>query len=359
MNFIQSFTQKSITNKSKTGSSSHYILRKVLGRGAFGTVYLAYKNGEDGNENGSECAIKSTYQDMKYKNREGSILKMLSHPGIVKIFDIFYNKKKSKTYLNIVMEYFPVNLHQLIESKYDQQQRLEYTDIKWYSLQLFRTVGYLETLNLCHRDIKPQNILVNHPKRVIKVCDFGSAKRLSSSESNKHYICSRFYRAPELLLKSTHYDCAVDLWSVGCCMAEMYLSHPLFNGSNTNNQIHLIMNVLGDVPRNYPSGKYTDYSVNIGMATVDEWKEVLKIEKNATKLDYPTSGGSEDLKFLRLMLQFDPAKRLNLKQTLNHAYFEEFVFGTNRRKQNDHVRYPDPQWTEHELLIIDALQKER
>lgn len=91
---------------------------------------------------------------------------------------------------------------------------------------------YIHSLGICHRDIKPQNLLVDPQTHSLKVCDFGSAKRLVRGEINVSYICSRYYRAPELIFGATEYTNAIDVWSVGCVMAEMLLGQPLFPGDS-------------------------------------------------------------------------------------------------------------------------------
>ena len=371
---------------STSTSRNDYQTIRTLGSGAFGTVYLCQYQPSSSNSsnillededddmtshkstNKQMVALKETYQDMKYKNREAEVLKTIKHPGIVKVFDIFYTKKnrgsKAATYLNIAMEYFPGTLHEVIERHKHQDARLSYQDIRWYTLQLFRTVGYLETLSLCHRDIKPHNILVDHNKKLIKMCDFGSAKKLIESESNKHYICSRFYRAPELLGKSTHYSCSVDLWSTGCCMAEMYLSQPLFNGSNTAHQLKLIRNVLGEFPENYPSRTRTNYAKRRGIASLAQWKKTLKLKENKKKLQYPEGQLNDvrhcqDLRFIRAILQYNPDKRYSLKQTLAHPYFKPLVSPTNQeRVAMEQNGYRKIQWTLHEQGLLQKISSE-
>lgn len=95
--------------------------------------------------------------------------------------------------------------------------------LKLYVYQCFRALAYIHALGVCHRDIKPQNLLVDPETHTLKVCDFGSAKRLVQGEVNVSYICSRYYRAPELIFGATEYNNAIDVWSVGCVMAELLL----------------------------------------------------------------------------------------------------------------------------------------
>lgn len=97
---------------------------------------------------------------------------------------------------------------------------------------MFRALAYIHALGICHRDIKPQNLLVHPDSHELKVCDFGSAKRLLKGEVNVSYICSRYYRAPELIFGATDYTQSIDVWSVGCVIAELLLGQPLFPGDS-------------------------------------------------------------------------------------------------------------------------------
>lgn len=87
--------------------------------------------------------------------------------------------------------------------------------VKLYLYQLSRALSHIHALGICHRDIKPQNLLVNPTNQQLKLCDFGSAKALVKGEPNVSYICSRYYRAPELIFGSTDYSTAIDIWSQG------------------------------------------------------------------------------------------------------------------------------------------------
>ena len=86
---------------------------------------------------------------------------------------------------------------------------------------------------VCHRDIKPQNLLIDPSCHILKICDFGSAKKLVEGENSVNYICSRYYRAPELLLGKKNYSTQVDMWSAGCVFGEMLLGKVLYKGKDT------------------------------------------------------------------------------------------------------------------------------
>ena len=140
-------------------------------------------------------------------------------------------------------------------------------EIKIYIYQLFRSLAYIHSQGICHRDIKPQNLLLDPNTGVLKLCDFGSAKILVENEPNVSYICSRYYRAPELIFGATNYttkigeshlnnrsqslanDKAADVWSTGCVMAELMLGQPLFPGESGIDQLVEIIKVLGTPTR--------------------------------------------------------------------------------------------------------------
>lgn len=117
--------------------------------------------------------------------------------------------------------------------------------VKLYAYQLLRSVGYISQKDICHRDIKPHNILVNPITNRLILCDFGSAKRLIKGEPNIAYICSRCYRAPELIFGATEYSSQIDVWSAGCCIAELFNGEPLFLGESAVDQLVEIIKVLG------------------------------------------------------------------------------------------------------------------
>ena len=104
-------------------------------------------------------------------------------------------------------------------------------------------------MGICHRDIKPQNLLLDPESGILKLCDFGSAKHLVRGEPNVSYICSRYYRAPELIFGATDYTTNIDVWSAGCVFAELMLGQPIFPGDSGVDQLVEIIKVLGTPTR--------------------------------------------------------------------------------------------------------------
>jgi glycogen synthase kinase 3 beta len=143
-----------------------------------------------------------------------------------------------------------------------QKQHMPVQYIKVYIYQLLKALEYIHGLGICHRDIKPQNLLLDTANSIFKLCDFGSAKILVKGEPNVAYICSRYYRAPELIFGATAYTTAIDIWSTGCVMAELILGAPMFPGASGMDQLVEIIKVLGTPTKEQiklMNPKYTEF----------------------------------------------------------------------------------------------------
>jgi len=219
-----------------------YSDSKVIGNGSFGVVFQARLH-----ENDQIVAIKRVLQDKRFKNRELNIMRKLDHCNIVKLIYYFFNdgERKDDIYLNLVLEYVPETVYRIVKHAIKNKQAIAPLYIKLYMYQLFRSLAYIHSLNICHRDIKPQNLLLNAETGVLKLCDFGSAKNLVRNEPNVSYICSRYYRAPELIFGATDYTTMIDVWSAGCVLAELILCQPIFPGESGVDQLVEIIKVLG------------------------------------------------------------------------------------------------------------------
>lgn len=127
----------------------------------------------------------------------------------------FYSQgENDDVFLNLVLEYLPETVYRGSRSFTKLKQTMPPLAIKLYIYQLFRSLAYIHSLGICHRDIKPQNLLIDASKGILKLCDFGSAKMLVESEPNVSYICSRYYRAPELIFGSTSYGVTIGTHSL-------------------------------------------------------------------------------------------------------------------------------------------------
>ncbi|CDH53318.1 pkinase-domain-containing protein [Lichtheimia corymbifera JMRC:FSU:9682] len=164
----------------KTGQDIqlHYSNYKVAGNGSFGVVYQAKLL-----RTGEEVAIKKVLQDRRFKNRELQIMRSVCHPNIVALKAFFYShgdvkKQKDEVYLNLVLEYIPETVYRASRHYAKAKQTMPMLLVKLYTYQLLRSLAYIHSLGICHRDIKPQNLLLDPSTGVLKLCDFGRIYRL-------------------------------------------------------------------------------------------------------------------------------------------------------------------------------------
>ncbi|KAA6382562.1 MAG: putative Glycogen synthase kinase-3 [Streblomastix strix] len=218
-----------------------YSTEKIIGRGSFGVVVQGTLH-----TTGETVAIKKVQQERRYKNRELSVMQLLNHPNCVNLKGYFYTQEEpDKQFMNVVMEYLPQTLYHVIHHFTKQKKALPPFYVQIFAYQLCRSLAYIHGKGLCHRDIKPQNLLVDTKNGALKLCDFGSAKFLSSTDPSIAYICSRYYRAPELIFGAQYYGTAVDIWSTGCVLAEMLIGRPFFPGESSTDQMINIIKIIG------------------------------------------------------------------------------------------------------------------
>ena len=216
-------SEKNKNESNKKSSDYLYKVDRVCGNGSFGIVFQAKVI-----QTGEVVAIKKVYQDRRYKNREYTLTKTLNHPNIIHLTHAFYTtgEKKDEIYLNLVMNYVSDNLNRINRTYIQKKEQFPIFLIKLYTFQIARALNYVHSKHICHRDIKPQNILIDPSTNRVYLCDFGSAKILNKDENNVQYICSRFYRAPELIMEITRYDESIDIWSFACVIAELLKGKP-------------------------------------------------------------------------------------------------------------------------------------
>ncbi|KAL7715154.1 Protein kinase gsk3 [Entamoeba marina] len=212
-------------------SDNIYKLEKVVGSGAFGIVVLC------NDKKGKNYAIKRVIQKTKESN-ELKIIQSLHHPNVIELRDYFYTQNNPEDLcLNIVVDYYPENLHELIGDYKNDFSPMPLRHVSIFSYQIARGLAYIHATGICHRDLKPQNILINRDTLSLKLCDFGTSKVLVPTERSECYVCTRYYRAPELLLGASMYGIAVDIWSYGCILVEMLTNDVLFQGKSSSEQL--------------------------------------------------------------------------------------------------------------------------
>lgn len=216
-------------------------------------------------------------------------------------------------YLNLVLEYVPDTVYRINKHYTKNEQRMPIILVKLYVYQMLRALAHIHSLGVCHRDIKPQNLLVNINTHALKLCDFGSAKALVKGEPNISYICSRYYRAPELIFGAVDYTVAIDVWSVGCVMAELLLGAPLFPGESGVDQLVEIIKVLGTPTReeiHAMNPNYTEFK--FPQIKAHPWSKVFSKRMPQDAVD-----------LIGKLLVYSPTKRMTALEGMSHAFFDE------------------------------------
>lgn len=293
-----------------TDKEKEYVWVKEIGQGTFGVVYQAYHT-----QNKQTFAIKKVYQDPKCINREFSIVKELYHPNVIKIHDSFFTENEHNPQgvnLNIVMDFIPTTLNKMLRYYHKMGKQFPPMLAKLLIYQMLRSLAYIRGLRILHRDIKPPNILIDMNDYRLVLCDFGCAKKYNQNEESISYICSRFYRSPELILGSKNYGCEVDIWSAGCVIAEMFLGDPLFCGNNNKELFLRIVSILG--PPTEEDLQAMEYMHHINMPKFTP----IGLKKKLGGCVEPLA-----LDLLSKMLSYNPQTRITPFQALTHPYFDE------------------------------------
>ena len=293
-----------------------YEVLGVVGEGAYGIVYKC-KN----KETGKFVAIKK-FKEVEDKlvqktmRRELKMLQMLKHDNVVEFQDAFIYKQN----LFIVFEYVEQNLLEVLEKSPDG---LNPKLIRSFVFQMCKAVHYLHINKMIHRDVKPENLLIDENMK-LKLCDFGFARKIILNDKNNNvdamtdYVATRWYRSPELLLSNGIYGPEVDYWAIGCIMGELADGNPMFPGENEVDQLDCIIKILGNLPQELANMFYENPTYNR--------REMLKVNRpESLERRYMGKLGPTAIDFLKGLLQLDPNKRINDETVFKHKYFSCFM----------------------------------
>lgn len=291
-----------------------YEFIRQIGYGAYGVVCSALDK-----KTNKKVAIKKVHNafqdliDAKRIVREIKLLQFFDHDDIITIVDIHKPEKRTGFEdIYFVTELMESDLHRVIYSG----QKLGDEHIQYFMYQLLRGMLHMHSANVMHRDLKPNNVLVNKDCK-LKICDLGLARGFDFEDENKTtYVVTRWYRAPEVILKASEYTKAIDIWSIGCIFAELLGRTPLFPGQNYLDQLQRIIAVSGT-----PSPADMAYITND--KALDYMKSLPKRTKLPLKNLYPDANPVA-LDLLEKMLVFNPDKRYTAEECLGHPYFEEY-----------------------------------
>ena len=304
-----------------------------VGHGSFGKVYKSTYQDEEGKI--IEVAVKK----INIRSNEGfplsaireiSILKKYRHKNLVPFINSFIDppKPNKKGNVSLVYEYAQHDLASLIKENID----FDLDCIKSIMFQILSGVKYIHDNFILHRDIKPANILLRN-KGEVKLADFGLSrffeKRKNQWRAYTNSVVTLWYRAPELLLSECYYKTSIDMWSVGCVMAELFTKQPLFKEQNAKKQVNAIFNLIGRPKEEELIRYYKINEGNIDFQTIleslmPESGEVIEFDKKLIELD-KTKYLTECKPALDLivgLLTFNVNKRLNAEQALNHEFFK-------------------------------------
>ncbi|NP_001131181.1 putative protein kinase superfamily protein isoform X1 [Zea mays] len=281
-----------------------FKLIKEVGDGTFGSVWRAMNK-----QNGEVVAVKKMKK--KYYSfeecmslREVKSLRRMNHPNIVKLKEVI----RENDILYFIMEYMECNLYQLMK---ERVKPFSESEVRNWCFQIFQALAYMHQRGYFHRDLKPENLLVS--KGVIKLADFGLAREVSSLPPYTEYVSTRWYRAPEVLLQSSAYDSAVDMWAMGAIMAELLTLHPLFPGTSEPDEIHKICNVIGSPDeQSWPQG----------LSLAEAMKYQFPQTKGSQLSEVMTTASSEAIDLISSLCSWDPSKRPKATEVLQHTFFQ-------------------------------------
>eukprot|EP00252_Welwitschia_mirabilis_P007628 TRINITY_DN191_c0_g1_i2.p1 TRINITY_DN191_c0_g1~~TRINITY_DN191_c0_g1_i2.p1 ORF type:complete len:459 (+),score=79.43 TRINITY_DN191_c0_g1_i2:1057-2433(+) len=281
-----------------------YKMIKQLGDGTYGTVWKAM-NIQTHEIVAIKRMKKKYYSWEECMNlREVKSLRKLNHPNIIKLKEVI----RQYDHLFFVFEYMECNMYEAIK---DSKRLYPESKIRNWCFQVFQALSYMHNHGYFHRDLKPENLLVS--KDIVKIADFGLAREVCSTPPYTDYVSTRWYRAPEVLLQSTYYSSAIDMWAMGAIMAELFTFHPLFPGSSETEVLYMICSVIGT-----PNTKI--------------WADGLKLSESIN-YEFPQfeplgleplipNASHEAIDLMRSLLSWNPAKRPTADEVLQHPFFQ-------------------------------------
>ncbi|KAJ1447940.1 kinase-like domain-containing protein [Pelagophyceae sp. CCMP2097] len=281
-----------------------------IGEGTYGIVYKATDKAT-----GEIVALKKIRLEAEDEGipstaiREISLLKELQHPNIVRLYDVVHTDRR----LTLVFEYLDQDLKKYLDVC---AGGLEHTILKSFLYQLLCGVAFCHQHRVLHRDLKPQNLLINREGK-LKLADFGLARAFGIPvRSYTHEVVTLWYRAPDVLMGSRTYSTPVDIWSVGCIFAEMSTSRPLFAGTSEGDQLQRIFKSLG-------TPNVADYPAIVELPEYRRDGDVQNFLPPRSFRDVTPSLDDPGIDLISQFLAYDPLKRISAADAMTHDFFEE------------------------------------
>lgn len=315
-----------------------YFDPKLVDQGTFGRIFATTRD-----DSTQKFGIKEVVQDKRFKQRELHMLYLLrkhQHPNIIRLIESFVSEDMwGDSYLYVVMPLMDMNLHSYIVKQVQKHSFISNLEVQSLMYQLCSAINHIHNLRICHRDIKPHNILINAKEKVLKVCDFGSAKRMPKDPQSVAKIGARWYRAPECLMGWRGYSFPIDIWAVGCCLAEITTGKAVFGCRKEEfiDQLQYIINRLGPISDRSLSSLHPakeELRIYLDRQAVSTRSSnsflgssaTLKGWDMATLLDIKENRGvklsNEIIDFAKRVLRYNPSERMTAKEMMVHPLFE-------------------------------------
>ncbi|CAG0920769.1 unnamed protein product [Notodromas monacha] len=303
-------TSDQIVAERSASAMDDYLKLEKLGEGTYGVVYKARHK-----TTGKIVALKKIRLESEDEGvpstaiREISVLKELQHPNIVRLLDVLMQEKK----LFLVFEFLSMDLKKYLDLL-PKDGGMDPVVIKSYCFQLLQALLFCHKRRILHRDLKPQNLLIDN-LGTIKMADFGLARCAGVPlRVYTHEIVTLWYRAPEVLLGCPRYSDAVDIWSVGCIFAEMFLKKPLFQGDAEIDQLFRIFRMLTTPTEESWPGvtSFPDYKAHFPTWTENTLEKTLSSRMPPAAID-----------LLKETLVYNPVRRISAKAACKHPYFAD------------------------------------
>ncbi|XP_022129331.1 serine/threonine-protein kinase MAK [Pieris rapae] len=316
---------------------NRYLVLQQLGDGTYGSVVLAQRR-----DTGEKVAIKRMKRkyyswDEAMNLREVKSLKKLNHANIVKLREVI----RENDTLYFVFEYMRGNLYQLIR---DSERPLPEPALRNITFQVLQGLAHMHRHGFFHRDLKPENLLCAGPD-LVKIADLGLARETRSRPPYTEYVSTRWYRAPEVLLRDPHYGAPIDLWALGCIIAELYTSRPLLPGNSEIDQLHKMCAVLGTP--NWPEGHALAASLRIRLPASTGIPLARAVPR----------ASAAALALLAALLRFPPGERPTATQALRYPYFAVgtgLVLGPPATQPRRNNHYEDDKRAPSAILEMEA-----